>query len=389
MRVRETPKTPKATTKQMEHKSSIHVNVVQSNSESHNKREEKLDYVYEDLSKNNESWEQSKISDRLQEIKELCLEKSGRKLQKNAEPIREAVVNIKSTTTMNDLKRLTDRLKTELKIEAIQIHIHRDEGKSRTELNHHAHIVFDWQDKEKGTTIKFNKQGLSEMQNIVSEVLDMERGVTSDKKHLKSLQFKNQQEAEKLAVLMHQTAELSTKKTELLESLNQNISNLGAIKEEQSTELEKLRKLQGQNEKIENNAKGYIATKNLGLTVDKEKTTENIAKLISNNSELESTNSKFLKINIELKDRNFELMRDVSTLKSELNKFKDIASKAILQPKYGRSYNEEFIQKLRLDKEFDNIYTQNERKYKELDKPKDVKQDVKKDQGLDRGGPNL
>jgi hypothetical protein len=384
MRVRETPKTPKATTKTMGHKSSIHVNVVQSNSESHNKREEKLDYVYEDLSKNNESWEQSKISDRLQEIKELCLEKSGRKLQKNAEPIREAVVNIKSTTTMNDLKRLTDRLKTELKIEAIQIHIHRDEGKSRTELNHHAHIVFDWQDKEKGTTIKFNKQGLSEMQNIVSEVLDMERGVTSDKKHLKSLQFKNQQEALKLSILIDKTTEQSTRLDKLLEDKNNVINNLGAIKEEERKELEKLRNLQGQNEKIENNAKGYISSNWLGV-VDKEKTTENIAKLISNNSELESTNSKFLKINIELKDRNFELMRDVNTLKSELNKFKDIASKAILQPKYGRNYNEEFIQKLRLDKEFDNLYTQNERKYKELDKPKDVKQDVKKDQNMDRG----
>jgi aromatic ring-cleaving dioxygenase len=113
------------------------------------------------------------------------------------------------------LKRLTDRLKTELKIEAIQIHIHRDEGKSRTELNHHAHIVFDWQDKEKGTTIKFNKQGLSEMQNIVSEVLDMERGVTSDKKHLKSLQFKNQQESEKLSVLMAKTAGLENNIKEL------------------------------------------------------------------------------------------------------------------------------------------------------------------------------
>lgn len=368
----------------MEHKSSIHVNVVQSNSESHNKREEKLDYVYEDLSKNNESWEQSKISDRLQEIKELCLEKSGRKLQKNAEPIREAVVNIKSTTTMNDLKRLTDRLKTELKIEAIQIHIHRDEGKSRTELNHHAHIVFDWQDKEKGTTIKFNKQGLSEMQNIVSEVLDMERGVTSDKKHLKSLQFKNQQEAEKLAVLMHQTAELSTKKTELLESLNQNISNLGAIKEEQSTELEKLRKLQGQNEKIENNAKGYIASNWLGV-VDKEKTTENIAKLISNNSELESSNSSLKKENVQLQGRNLELLRNTHHLESELKKFKDVSATAIVAAKYNREYTTEAIQELRLDRDFDSAYKQKERQYQELNKPKEIKQDVKKDQNMDRG----
>ena len=370
----------------MEHKSSIHVNVVQSNSEAHNKREEKLDYVYEDLSKNNESWEQSKISDRLQEIKNLCLEKSGRKLQKNAEPIREAVVNIKSTTTMNDLKMLTDRLKTELKIEAIQIHIHRDEGKSRTELNHHAHIVFDWQDKQKGTTIKLNKQELSQMQNIVSEVLDMERGVTSDKRHLNSLQYKNQQEAEKLSVLKAQTVEQSAKLNNLLEDKNKVISNLGEIKEKQDTELEKLRKLQGENQKIEQNAKEYIATKNLGLTVDKEKTTENIAVLISSNSHLESTNSSLKKENLQLQSRNYELLSNVHHLESELKKFKDISAKAILQPKYDRSYTDEYIKELRSDKDFDSAYRQNERRYQELNKPKEVKQDVKKDQGRDMGG---
>lgn len=369
----------------MEHKSSIHVNVVQSNSESHNKREEKLDYVYEDLSKNNESWEQSKISDRLQEIKDICIEKSGRKLQKNAEPIREAVVNIKSTTTMDDLKRLTDRLKTELKIEAIQIHIHRDEGKSRTELNHHAHIVFDWQDKEKGTTIKFNKQGLSEMQNIVSEVLDMERGVTSDKKHLKSLQFKNQQEAEKLAVLMAKTAEQSQKLDSLTKDKNNVINNLRAIKEEQNTELEKLRKLQGENQKIEHNAKGYIATKNFGLIIDKEKTTENIAVLISSNSQLESSNSSLKKENVQLQGRNLELLRNTHHLESELKKFKDISAKAILQPKYGRSYTDEYIQELRSDKDFESAYRQNEKRYQELNKP-DVKKDVKRDNDMNRGG---
>ena len=373
----------------MEHKSSIHVNVVQNNSEAHNKREEKLDYVYEDLSKNNESWEQSKISDRLQEIKDLCLAKSGRKLQKNAEPVREAVVNIKSTTTMADLMRLSERLKNELKIEVFQIHIHRDEGKSRTELNNHAHLVIDWQDKSKGTTLKFNKQGLSEMQNIVSEVLDMERGVTSDKKHLNSLQFKNQQEAEKLSVLMHQTAELSNKKTELLANLNENIDKLGAIKDECGEELIKLQKLKGENEKIENNAKGYIVTKNLGLTVDKEKTTENIAKLISRNTQLESTNSDLKKNQAQLQLNNYQLEKEVNDLKKEVTKFKDIASTAIMLPKYTKSFKDEDIQELRSDKEFDNLYRKNERQYQELNKPKEIKQDVKKDRGLDRGGPSM
>ena len=365
----------------MEHKSSIHVNVVQNNSEAHNKREEKLDYVYEDLTKNNESWEQSKISDRLQAIKDHCLEKSGRKLQKNAEPIREAVVNIKSTTTMADLRRLSDTLQKELKIEAFQIHIHRDEGKSRNELNHHAHIVFDWQDKDKGTTIKFDKQGLSRMQNITADVLDMERGVTSDKKHLKALQYKNQQEAEKLAFLRDKTAELSTKSADLSKGIGNNIERLGEIKDEQNKELEKLERLQGQNQDIENNAKGYISTNWIGV-VDKEKTTENIAQLISSNSRFEASNSSLQKENGQLVSQNYSLQRDVRQLKNELTKFKEIAAKAILQPTYKKSYKEEFIKELRLDRDFDSIYRQSERNYQNDGK------DVKKDQNRDRG-PSL
>jgi hypothetical protein len=365
-----------------ESKSSIHVNVVQNNSERHNKREEKLDYVYEDLSKNNESWEQSKISDRLQAIKDHCLAKSGRKLQKNAEPIREAVVNIKSTTTMADLRRLSDTLQKELKIEAFQIHIHRDEGKSREELNHHAHIVFDWQDKDKGTTIKFNKQGLSQMQNIVSDVLKMERGVTSDKTHLKALQYKNQQEAEKLAFLRDKTAELSTRSASLSKDIGSDIERLGAIKDEQNKELEKLARLQGQNQDIENNAKAYIETNMLGI-VNREKTTENIAQLISKNTSLEESNSS-------LKSRIGELNRDIRSLSNEnsnlksntrdLAKFKEIAAKAILQPTYNKSYTDEFIKELRLDKDFDKFYKQSEHNYQ--NPPKDVKKDQNRDRGM-------
>jgi len=369
----------------MEHKSSINLKVVQSHSEAHNKREDKLDYVYEDLSKNNESWEQSNISDRLKEIKAHCIAKSGRKLQKNAEPIREAVVNIKSTTTMADLRKLSDALQKELKIEAFQIHIHRDEGQSRQTLNHHAHILFDIQDKNKGTTLKFNKQGLSDMQTIVSEVLDMERGVTSSKKHLNSLQFKNQQEAEKLAFLMNKTAELSTKSADLSKDISKDIERLGAIKDEQNKELETLTKLQFQIQDIETNAKAYIETNMLGI-VNKEKTTENIAQLISSNSHLEASNTSLKKENGQLVSQNYNLQRDVSQLKSELTKFKEIAAKAILQPTYKKSYKEEFIKELRLDKDFDSIYRQSEKNYQ--NDGKDVKKDQNRDQSRDRG-PSL
>ncbi|WP_415326317.1 hypothetical protein [Chryseobacterium sp. MMS23-Vi53] len=68
-----------------------------------------------------------KISERFHKIESYCKEKSGRKLQKSAIPIREAVVVIKEDTTMQDLHDLYKRLEEELKIRIFQIAIHKDD----------------------------------------------------------------------------------------------------------------------------------------------------------------------------------------------------------------------------------------------------------------------
>lgn len=367
----------------MEHKSSMHVNIAQGNSEAHNKREEKLDYVYEDLTKNNESWELSTISNRINHIKEHCLKQSGRKLQKNAEPIREAVVNIKSTTTMTDLRYLSERLKKELKIEVFQIHIHRDEGKSRDELNNHAHLVIDWQDKDKGTTLKFNKQGLSEMQNIVSEMLDMERGKTSDKKHLMALQYKNEQEALKLAELKLKTTELSTKLENLTKNTSEVSSRLEATKIELSNEVDKFAKMKDVNNSIEISAKDMIVS-SWGI-INMEKTTENITQLIKENSLMKGQNQSLKARFDNVMDERSTLIRENSQMKAQimdLTKFKEIAAKAILQPRFNKSFKEEYIKSLRLDNDFDNLYKKHEHNYQNP-----PKQD--QNRSMDRGGPSL
>ena len=196
-------------------KSSMNVKVIKTHSESHNLRKDELDYTFKELEKNNESWIAESTTDRLKTIKEYCKEKSGRKMQTNAEPIREAVVNLKPDTTMDDVKKMCDRLKKELKIEAFQIHIHRDEGKSKDNLNYHAHVVFDYQDKQKGTVLRLSKGDLYKMQDIVAESLGMERGKTSNKEHLSALEYKSKMEAEKLSVLMTKTTQLENNIKEL------------------------------------------------------------------------------------------------------------------------------------------------------------------------------
>lgn len=81
-------------------KTSINFRAVKTDSEAHNFRRKTFDYIKKDLTEKNEYWVESKISDRLKSIEAYCKEKSGRKLQKNAMPIREAVVVIKENTTM-------------------------------------------------------------------------------------------------------------------------------------------------------------------------------------------------------------------------------------------------------------------------------------------------
>lgn len=129
-------------------------------------------------------------------------------MQAKATPIREAVVVIKDTTTMEELKDLSKRLCNRFGIEVFQIAIHRDEGykksKDGIKLNLHAHLVADWTDHETGKSLKLNRNDMSEMQTLVAECLKMERGKSSEKQHLSAIQFKNKAEEEKLRRLQEE-----------------------------------------------------------------------------------------------------------------------------------------------------------------------------------------
>lgn len=158
-------------------KSSIHFNPVKGNSESHNLRQTPLDYTLgADLTATNESWVDDKIRSRQSDIEAHCRNVSGRKMNKNATPIREGVVNLNANHSLADCRRLGDALRDKFQIDCFQIHIHRDEGKSREERNYHAHMVFDWQDKSTGKMLRLNKLAMSQIQTLVADSLEMERG---------------------------------------------------------------------------------------------------------------------------------------------------------------------------------------------------------------------
>lgn len=207
----------------MAKQTSINVQPVKGGSEEHNKREKQLDYVRKDLSHLNQYWESDTQANRLATIKELAKAKTGRTMQAKATPIREGVVVIQDSTTMADLHRLADAYRDRLGIEVFQIAIHRDEGYQNSKEwkpNLHAHLVFDWTNHETGKSVKLNRQKMAEMQTITAEVLGMERGKSSEKKHLTAQQYKAAAEAERAKQLQEQVAELNTAKAAKEETIN-------------------------------------------------------------------------------------------------------------------------------------------------------------------------
>ena len=200
---------------------SIHFQAVKGGSEEHNKRTKKLDYVHHELSSQNDYWQSDTQEARLAFVTQNAKAKTGRKMQAKATPIREAVVVIEDTTTMDDLKKLAKRFNDRFGIDVFQIAIHKDEGykksKDGIKLNLHAHLVADWTDHESGKSLKLNRNDMAEMQTICAEVLGMESGKSSEKQHLSAIQYKIAAE--------EQRAEAIKSKTRGLGIIQKNLSN--------------------------------------------------------------------------------------------------------------------------------------------------------------------
>ncbi len=189
-------------------KSSINIQPVKASSEIHNWRKKDLDYVRKDLTPNNESWSKASVSEILDQAKTRYKEKVGQKMQAKATPIREGVFLFDKHHTIEDAKRLADKIEQRFGIKTFQIHMHRDEGHKKSEEwkeNLHGHMLFDWTDHATGKSLKLDRSDMAELQTLVAQQLDMERGVSSDRKHLSAQQFKQAKTMEELE-LQHTSA---------------------------------------------------------------------------------------------------------------------------------------------------------------------------------------
>lgn len=161
------------------------------------------------------------------------------RLAKKATPIREGVIVISEDTTLQQLQNLAEKLEERFGVHAFQIYTHKDEGANvwneREEAwkpNYHAHMIFDWTDGHTGKTAKLNKHDMAEMQTITAECLNMERGVSSDRKHLSAMQYKNQIETEKAGQLQKDIEQLSREYSTGTQKVNQVLDELDTARKE-------------------------------------------------------------------------------------------------------------------------------------------------------------
>lgn len=228
-----------------------------------NIRKEKI-YIRTDLMANNEAWVSPELGDtsleeRNRQIAAMVKKKTGRAMQtkdrervnkktgkvtvvRGSTPIKEGVVVVKEDTTMKQLQRFCEVCKERWGITPLQIFIHRDEGhyetpgdKATWKPNYHAHIVWDWMNHDTGKSCKLLPQDMSQMQTILAEILDMERGTSKEltgREHLERTDYiiaKQKQEAEKTRMAKEQAeAELKAVKGELkTEKLKNSAAEVG------------------------------------------------------------------------------------------------------------------------------------------------------------------
>ena len=189
-------------------------------------------YIRTDLMASNETWVapelgNSSLTDRYNQIAQMVKEKTGRAMQtkdrervnkktgkvtivRGSTPLKEGVVVINNNTTMEQLLHFCEMCKERWGITPLQVFIHRDEGHysnpqdpATWKPNLHAHIVWDWMNHETGKSCKLDEKAMSEMQTVLAECLEMERGISKEitgKEHLERTDFilaKQKQEAER------------------------------------------------------------------------------------------------------------------------------------------------------------------------------------------------
>ena len=141
----------------------------------------------------------------IQKAQEAYTKRTGQKFQAKSYEW-SAVVNLKPTSSMEDLTKLAKYFKDKFGFQCYQMAIHRDEGHFNDQgekvINHHAHLEFITLDEKTG----INRQReikpsiLRQIQSEVAEILQMERGQdkrVSKRERIEPRKYAQMKEAEK------------------------------------------------------------------------------------------------------------------------------------------------------------------------------------------------
>ena len=227
-------------------------------------------------------------------------------------------------------------LEKEFGVKCIQIHIHRDEGFNKTNpdpsnLNLHAHFVADWT-HDNGTSLRLGRQDTSKMLTIGAECLKMERGSSSNVKHLNAIQYKEKKALENIASLrklVYKSFLSQNAKKAFYEKINQLIEDLKAdpmnIELQQQVEqlTEKVIQLQADIERRKQ---------------QREQDQKTISALREENAQLRRNNEKNASFNENLRKENRDLKRKAYPERYVLPSFINVDATRIYKDKQGQCH---------------------------------------------------
>ena len=184
--------------------------------------------------------------------RKLVKEKTGRKMQAKATPLREGMLLMSETTTVKDVEELAKAMERRWGMKCIRIDFHRDEGKWENGQwipNRHAHMVFDWIKHDTGKSVKVEDKegGMSEVQDMAAYYTGMPRGESKEKTRRKHLGREDWVQKE----LKRKEAEL----IELREETFRAEQKLEDIKNELATEKKKLQTVSDGNKQAQDAGK--------------------------------------------------------------------------------------------------------------------------------------
>lgn len=309
---------------------SIHITAAKASADRHNKREKDLSYVRKEMEEGIplEKWcwehpDYTSVSKMKKQAEKEYYDKeitvtgnhgtyvTHRSMPKTAEPVKEGVIVIDCNVTIEQLRAFGDWVHEAYGVKPMGIYIHYGEGhwatldeeegqtedmyrrndgfewKRQNEFgeteywkpNLHAHMVFDWFNHETGRCFNLPPRVMVQMEDKLSEFLNMKRGEHSNRDWLNSVAFKAKAERERMAKEKARyeeklrLAEAEVKKAnKTVASLTTMISNLqkkiekgeGDILELEEKLADKQQKLEEAKKKASDaDEKRYIAEDNL------------------------------------------------------------------------------------------------------------------------------